>query len=99
MEKLKTLPTDSKNPVAFKKVIKFIDTHFEWMTAFLSHEGVKRHSLAETTMRTLRRLYLSHDGFRSENGRENFLRIYQASKYLEWDIYKPPPIFRKPTVG
>ena len=48
LDKLKTLPTDSKKPVAFQKVIKFIDNHFDWMTAFLSHEGVKRNSLAET---------------------------------------------------
>lgn len=99
LKKLKTLPTDSKKPVAFQKVIKFIDNHFDWMTAFLSHEGVKRNSLSETSMRTLRRLEIEHDGFRSDNGRENFLRIYQAIKYLGWNVYKPPPIFQNTTVG
>jgi hypothetical protein len=69
------------------------------MTAFLSHEGVKRNSLSETSMRTLRRLEIEHDGFRSEKGRENFVRLYQAIKYLGWNVYKPPPIFRNTTIG
>jgi len=99
LEKLKTLPTDSKKPVAFQKVMKFFDQHFDWMTAFLSHEGVRRNSLAETSRRTLRRLEIEPDGFRSEKGRENFLRLYQAIKYLEWNVYKPPTFFRNTTVG
>ena len=36
--------------------------------------------------------------FAEEKGRDNFVRLYQAIKYLEWNVYKPP-IFRKPTVG
>jgi hypothetical protein len=91
LEKLKMLPTDSKKPKAFQKVIKFLEPYFDWMTAFLSHEGVRRNSLSETGMRTLRRLEIEHDGFRSDNGRENFLRIYQALKYLGWNVYQPPP--------
>jgi len=98
LDKLKNLPTDSKKPVAFKKVIKFINNHFDWMTAFISHEGVKRNSLSETSMRTLRRLEIEPDGFRSEKGRDNFVRLYQAIKYLGWNVYKPP-IFRNTTVG
>jgi hypothetical protein len=98
LKKLKTLPNDSKKPAAFQKVIKFLDRHFDWMTAFLSHDNVKRNSLSETSMRTLRRLEIEHDGFCSEKGRENFLRIYQAIKYLEWNVYNPPPFFRKSTV-
>ena len=89
LETLKQTETDRQKPQQFEKVINFINEHFEWMTAFLRHEGVKRNSLAETTMRTLRRLEIEHDGFRSNNGRENFLRIYQAIKYLEWEVYRP----------
>lgn len=99
LKKLKTLPTDSKKPKAFQKVIKFLDNNEDWMTAFLSQEGVRRNSLSETSMRYRRRLEIEHDGFRSEKGRDNFVRLYQAIKYLQWNIYKPPPIFRKPTVG
>jgi len=64
LDKLKTIRTDSNKSAAFKKVIKFLDNHFDWMTAFLSHEEVKRNSLSETSMRTLRRLEIEHDGFR-----------------------------------
>ena len=99
LKKLKTLPTDSKNPLAFQKVIKFLDQHFDWMTAYLSYDNVKRNSLSETSMRYRRRLEIEHDGFRSETGRENFLRLYQAIRYLEWNVYKPPPILGNTTVG
>jgi hypothetical protein len=78
LDNLKNIPTDSKKPLDFQKVIKFITNHFDWMTAFLSHEGVRRNSLSETSMRTLRRLEIEHDGFRSEKGRDNFVRLYQA---------------------
>jgi hypothetical protein len=99
LDKLKKTRRDSKKPASFQTVIKFIDNHFDWMIAYLSHEGVRRNSLSETSMRTLRRLEIEHDGFRSEKGRENFLRIYQAIKYLDWNVYNPPPFFRNPTVG
>jgi hypothetical protein len=54
------------------------------------HEGVKRNSLAESGMRLLRRLEVEHDGFRSEKGRENCLRIYQSVKYLGWSVHQLP---------
>ena len=37
--------------------------------------------------RTLRRLEQEHDGFRTEDSREDFLRIYQAVKYPGWSIH------------
>ena len=52
------------------------------MTEYLRKDGVRRNSLAESGMRVLRRLEIEHDGFRSEKGRDNCLRIYQAVKYL-----------------
>ncbi len=91
LEKLKAMETDKKNPGPFEKSIDFLEKNFSWMTAFLRKDDVKRNSLAETGMRVLRRLEFAHDGFRSDEGRENFLRIYQAIKYLDWDVYKPPP--------
>lgn len=91
LEKLKAIEIDRKNPGPFKKSINFLEKNFQWMTAFLRKNHVKRNSLAETGMRVLRRLEFAHDGFRSDKGRENFLRIYQAIKYLDWDVYKPPP--------
>lgn len=94
---LKQLPTDRRSPESFQKVIQFLEDHFSWMTTFLRHQEVKRNSLAETGMRMLRRLEVEHDGFRSDKGRENFLRIYQAVKYLDWTVHHPPPELEKIT--
>ena len=90
LEQLKHQPVDRQQPEPFQKVITFLEDHFDWMTTFLKKEGVQRNSLAETGMRTLRRLEIEHDGFRSEKGRDNFLRIYQAVKYLGWTVHHPP---------
>lgn len=87
---LKQLPVDRAHAEPFKKVLTFLEEHFEWMTAYLRHEGVKRNSLAESGMRVLRRLEVEHDGFRSEQGRSNCLRIYQAVKYLGWTVHRSP---------
>lgn len=92
LARLKAMPVDRQNPEAFQKSVRFLEEHFEWMTAYLRHDGVKRNSLAESGMRTLRRLEIEHDGFRSKKGRENFLRIYQAVKYLGWSVHQQPPV-------
>lgn len=90
LERLKKQPIDREHPEPFRKVVAYLEEHFEWMTAYLRHEGVKRNSLAESGMRVLRRLEVEHDGFRSEKGRENCLRIYQAVKYLGWTVHQLP---------
>jgi hypothetical protein len=74
----------------YTKSISFLEEHFKNMTTFLRVPGVKRNSLAETGMRVLRRLERNHDGFRSEKGRQNALKIYQAVTYLGWSIHNPP---------
>ena len=38
--------------------------------------------------RILRRLEREHDGFRTDDSREDFLRIYQAVKYLGWSVHR-----------
>jgi len=91
LDALKQQPIDRKHREPFEKVIAFLEKHFDWMTTFLQHKKVKRNSLAETGMRTLRRLEVDHDGFRSEKGRDNMIRIYQAVKYLGWSIHHPAP--------
>lgn len=91
LARLKQLPVDRDKPEAFEKVVSYLESHFEWMTAYLRHEGVRRNSLAESGMRVLRRLEVEHDGFRSKEGRENCLRIYQAVKYLGWSVHQLPP--------
>lgn len=91
LARLKQLPVDRDRPEAFEKVVSYLESHFEWMTAYLRHERVKRNSLAESGMRVLRRLEVEHDGFRSKEGRENCLRIYQAVRYLGWSVHQMPP--------
>ena len=91
LEALKQQPVDRTHRAPFDKVVAFLEKHFDWMTAFLRHEKVKRNSLAETGMRTLRRLEGEHDGFRSEKGRDHMIRIYQAVQYLGWSVHRPPP--------
>jgi hypothetical protein len=88
--KLKAMPVDKQNPKPFNKVLGFLEENFEWMTAYLRHKGVKRNSLAESGMRVLRRLETQHDGFRTQEGRDNCLRIYQAVKYLGWSVHRSP---------
>lgn len=90
LHQLKQQPVDRQHPEQFEKVISYLETNFEWMTAYLRHEGVKRNSLAESGMRVLRRLEVEHDGFRSKEGRENCLRIYQAVRYLGWTVHQLP---------
>jgi hypothetical protein len=94
---LKGRAVDRQHPEQFNKVLTFLQENFEWMTAYLRHEGVKRNSLAESGMRVLRRLEVEHDGFRSEKGRNNCLRIYQAVKYLGWTVHRSPTPEAKPT--
>ena len=74
----------------YTKAIAFLEENFQNMTTFLRVPGVQRNSLAETGMRVLRRLERNHDGFRSEKGRQNALKIYQAVTYLGWSVHNPP---------
>jgi len=88
LQALKKLPIDRRNPQPFRKVIKFLEKYFDWMITFLRYDSIQRNGLSETGMRTLRRLEFAHDGFRSNNGRDCFFRIYQAINYLDWPIYQ-----------
>lgn len=72
-----------------ERAVNFLEDTFEQATTFLREKGVKRNSLAECGMRTLRRLEAEHDGFRTDDSREDFLRIYQAIKYLGWSLHGP----------
>ncbi len=76
----------------YSKSITFLEENFKNMTTFLRVPGVKRNSLSETGMRVLRRLEQNHDGFRSDQGRQNAIRIYQAVTYLGWTIHNPPKL-------
>lgn len=77
----------SQESTHHRKAVQFLEESLEQATTYLRERDVKRNSLAESGMRTLRRLEKEHDGFRSEDSREDFLRIYQAVKYLGWTVH------------
>ena len=58
------------------------------MITFIRVDGVKRNSLAETGMRTVRRLEQGHDGFRTPEGRDRYVRLFQAIRYFGWDVQR-----------
>jgi hypothetical protein len=92
LEALKTVTIEPKAQSCIQKVLAFLEDHFEQMITYLKHDDVQRNSLAESGMRVLRRLEVAHDGFRTPEGRDNCLRIYQAVKYLGWSVHQPPTI-------
>lgn len=73
---------------AFDKAIKFLDNNFEHMITFLRIPGVRRNSVAETGMRTLRRMEQGHDGFRTSAARDRYVRLFQAIRYGGWSVYR-----------
>lgn len=82
--------TARKTDDGYTKSIAFLKEHFKNMTTFLRVPGMQRNSEAETGMRVLRRWERNHDGFRSQKGRSDALRIYQSVAYLGWSIRNPP---------
>jgi len=72
----------------FIKSVAFLEGRFDDMIAFLCHPNVQRNSLAETSVRALRRLERGHDGFRSEAGFDAYFRLYQVIKYLDFQVHR-----------
>jgi len=89
---LKRMKIEPKAAETLEKVHSFLDDNFDKMITYLKVPGVKRNSLSESGMRMLRRLEVEHDGFRSEKGRQNCVKIYQAVKYLGWSVHHPPTL-------
>lgn len=79
---------DGQDTPAFGKVVEFLDKRFDNMITFLRVPGVRRNSLAETGMRTLRRLEQGHDGFRSAQTRDAYVRLFQAIRYCGWSVHR-----------
>jgi hypothetical protein len=72
-----------------KKVSKFLIDHWKEAMQYLKKKGLekdRRSSNSESGMRILRRLEKNHDGIRSERTRKNYIKIYQAIKYLSIDV-------------
>ena len=95
LAKLKRRPEVAEER-AYAKVVKFLEGRFEDMTSFLRRDGVRRNSLAESGIRCLRRLERGHDGFRGTEGRENYLRLYQAIRYCGWSVHRGDGLLELP---
>ncbi len=83
------------NPYA--KSVNFLKDRFNDMVSFLHVDGMKRNSLAESGIRSLRRLERGHDGFRGTKGRDNYLRLYQAILYCGWCVHRDDGLLTLPT--
>jgi hypothetical protein len=92
MAELKRIKIEPKASEALKDACSFLEENLDKMITYLKVPGVKRNSLSESGMRMLRRLEVEHDGFRSEKGRQNCIKIYQAVKYLGWSVHNTPPL-------
>ena len=92
LAELKRIKIEPKASEALKDACSFLEENFDKMTTYLKVPGVKRNSLSESGMRMLRRLEVEHDGFRSQKGRQNCIKIYQTVKYLGWSVHNPPPL-------
>jgi hypothetical protein len=89
---LRARPEVRRQGSAYAKAVKFLDSRFGDMVAYLRHPGVvQRNSLSETGIRFLRRLEQGHDGFRSPAGMDRHLRIFQAVRYLGWSVHTFDP--------
>ena len=72
-----------------EKILPFFDDHWDQALRYLRKKGMGKHrrgSNSESGMRLLRRLEKNHDGIRSAATRQHYIQIYQAIKYLSFDI-------------
>jgi len=69
--------------IAFGKVMAFLQEHFANMLTYLRVPGVQRNSLSECTVRSLRRIERIRQGFKTQQGRVNHLKLLQWRKYLQ----------------
>jgi Transposase len=72
-----------------EKIPQFLDEHWDQALRYLRKKGMGKHrrgSNSESGMRLLRRLEKNHDGIRSAATRRYYIQIYQAIKYLSFDV-------------
>ncbi len=69
LDTLKQMPRDQRHSKPFEKVLRFLESHFEWMTQYLRKDGVNGAKFLKAACESYR-LEIEHDGFRSEKGRE-----------------------------
>ena len=68
---------------AFGKVFTFLQEHLDNIFTYLRVPGVQRHSLAECTIRGIRRLERVRQGFKTQRGRVEHLQLLLWRRYLQ----------------
>jgi transposase len=84
VEHLATLILDGWADVSdtFSKVMRFLQDHFENICTYLRIPNVQRNSLSECTVRSLRRIEHVRQGFKTQQGRVNHLKLLQWRTYI-----------------
>jgi hypothetical protein len=66
----------------FARAMQFLNEHFKSMITYIDDEQVQRNSLAETTVRMVRRVERVRQGFKSRQGRAAHFKLYIYRRYL-----------------
>lgn len=84
MEHLATLILDGWADLSatFGKVMTFLQEHFVNICTYLRIPNVQRNSLSECTIRSLRRIEHVRQGFKTQRGRVNHLKLLQWRTYM-----------------
>jgi hypothetical protein len=67
---------------AFGKVMTFLQEHFDNICTYLRVPLIQRNSLSECTVRSLRRIEQMRQGFKTQQGRVNHLKLLQWRTYI-----------------
>jgi transposase len=84
MEHLATLILDGWADLSatFGKIMTFLQEHFANICTYLRVPNVQRNSLSECTVRSLRRMEDVRQGFKTQRGRVNHLKLLQWRTYM-----------------
>lgn len=84
LEHLATLMLDGWADVSttFGKIMAFLQEHFTNICTYLRVPNVQRNSLSECTVRSLRRMEQVRQGFKTQVGRVNHLKLLQWRTYI-----------------
>lgn len=84
LEHLATLILDGWADVSttFGKIMAFLQEHFTNICTYLRVPNVQRNSLSECTVRSLRRMERVRQGFKTQVGRVNHLKLLQWRTYI-----------------
>jgi len=66
----------------FARAMQFLNKHFDSMITYIDDAQVQRNSLAETTVRMIRRVEAVRQGFKSREGRAAHFKLWIYRHYL-----------------